>query len=196
MPKRAQPKRKVPATTKLASSAPDLKSENADLRREVERLQRQQTATADVLKIISRSTFDLQVVLDMLVESAGRLCQADMVALARPKGTTYSFEATFGASREYQDFVADHPAAIDRGTGVGRALLEGKIAHIHDVLADVNYTYTEGQKVGGFRTLLGVPLLRDGIPIGAISLQRTTVRPFKTSRLSWLRIRRPSGNCD
>ena len=183
MSKRAQPKRKVPAGRKPASTTPELKKENADLKREVERLQRQQTATADVLKIISRSTFDLQVVLDTLVESSGRLCQADMVALARPKGTTYSFEATFGASREYQEFVASYPAAIDRGTGVGRALVDGKIAHIHDVLADADYTYTEGQKIGGFRTLLGVPLLRDGVPIGAISLQRKTVRPFTDKQI-------------
>jgi GAF domain-containing protein len=152
--------------------------ENTRLLNELQESLQQQTATADVLKVISRSTFDLKTVLSTLVESVARLCEADIVALARPTGATYSFEATFGASREFHEFVATHPATIDRGTAVGRTLVEGKIAHIHDCLADPEYTYLEGVKLSGSRTLLGVPLLREGTPIGVISLQRNTVRPF------------------
>jgi signal transduction histidine kinase len=138
----------------------------------------QQTATADVLKVISRSTFDLQTVLDTLVKSAASLCEADMVIVGRPNGETYYFEASYGYSPEHAEFAAAHPPGIDRGTVSGRALLERKIVHVPDVLADPEYTYGAGQMIGGFRTLLGVPLLREGSPIGFITLGRNSVRPF------------------
>jgi GAF domain-containing protein len=144
----------------------------------------QQTATADVLKVISRSAFDLKSVLQTLVESAARLCEADQAVIGRPKGATYHFEASFGVSPQFTEFVASHPVEFGgRGTVQGRVLLERKIIHIPDILADPEYTYGEGQKIGGWRTALGVPLLREGIPIGAIALLRNSIRPFTDKQI-------------
>ena len=157
--------------------------ENARLLNELRESLQQQTATADVLKVISRSTFDLQTVLQTLVESAAQLCDADKTIITREKnGILYRAEA-YGFPREFMDQVRDTPIKPERGSGVGRALLEGRVIHIPDVKADPEYTFVEHQKLGDFRTLLAVPMLRDGVPSGVVTLTRTEMRPFSDKQI-------------
>ena len=185
---RPEPEPFTPSQIKMVQSFADqaaIAIENARLFNEVkartedlsEALQ-QQTATADVLKVISRSAFDLQTVLDTLVQSAAKLCDADQACVFQRQGDLYRWVSNFGFSPELVAYAEAHPFAAGPGSTTSKVALEGRTIHNPDVLADPNYVASEHQRLGNYRTNLGVPLLREGAPIGVFILTRREVRPF------------------
>jgi GAF domain-containing protein len=157
--------------------------ENARLLHELRESLDQQSATADVLKVISRSTFDLRAVLQTLVESAARFCAADNATVIREKdGLFYTAEA-YGYSRGFLDYIRNTPIKAERGSASGRALIESRVVHIPDVRADPEYTFIEAPRLGDFRTALCVPMLREGVPVGVLTLTRSQVKPFTDKQI-------------
>src|SRR5215468_10533325 len=152
--------------------------ENTRLLNELRESLQQQTATADVLKVISRSTFDLPTVLNTLVESACRLCEGDGSSLWRPDGDAFKLAASFGRSASHIEQMKQISVRPGRNTCLGRVLLERQTVHIRDCQADPEYDVPGILTITGNRAILGVPLLRDGIPVGVLLITRSIVQPF------------------
>ena len=176
----------VSAAARRRPSAAGGETKVTRLERELEDALRQQTATAEILKVISSSTFDLQTVLDRLVETARHLCGADATNIWRPDGNVLKLAASYGHTREFKEFAQQNPITPGRGTVTGRVFLERKTIHIPDVLADKEFTGTGYQSRGRYRSHLGVPMLREGEAIGVFALTRSDVTQYSAKQIELL----------
>jgi GAF domain-containing protein len=157
--------------------------ENARLLNELRESLQQQTATADVLKVISRSTFDLQTVLDTLVQSAANLCRAERTVFMVAKGSFYHHLSDFGFSPEVSAQLMREPVKAIGGSMVARVLAAGAPVHIIDAQTDPHAIMVHRAKLSGTHSFLGVPLMRQGAPIGVLLVQRSAIQPFTDQQI-------------
>src|SRR5262249_38013241 len=165
------------------SDLESLREEVAGLRREQQRALEREAAVRDVIQTIARTTFDLDAVLQTVIDRAVELCRADNGNIARREGDAYRVVAFTSFNPDFERLVRGRVYVPERGSVIGRTLLERRPVQILDVLADPEYALAEIQSAGRYRTLLGVPMLREGIPIGTIVLGRTEVRPFDDAEI-------------
>ena len=157
--------------------------ENTRLFNETKEALERQTATGDVLKIISRSSVDLETVLETLVKTLARLCRADQVYMFHLRHDLWHLIADYGLSVEAREFFETNPFTPGRGSTSGRAAMELRAVSVTDVLQDPEYTLGEQQAIAGYRSTLGVPLLRENTLIGVFSIARTRVEPFGSKEI-------------
>jgi signal transduction histidine kinase len=181
------------AATRIPRSIQRYATENMRLSRELQERTReltealeQQAATSEVLRTISRSHFDLQPVLESLLENAVRLCAAESAVVYRFDGNLQRLTAAYNMSSEFRDYVERNPLPPGRGTAAGRAVLERRTVHIPDVSADPDYRYPAAHTLGNVRSLLAVPMLREGAPMGVMVTWRSEVRPFSGRQVDLL----------
>jgi signal transduction histidine kinase/DNA-binding response OmpR family regulator len=168
---------------KPADKDPAINAEITEIERladELAEVREQLGATCEVLAVIGRSASDLEVVLETVVESARKLCGADAGQVFLVDGDRYRLAYGSGTTAEYREFIASNPVVLDRGTLVGRVGLDRRATQITDVLADPDYGLAEAQRVAGYRTIMGVPMLLDGEVVGVLSVWRTQVHPFSS----------------
>src|SRR4029077_16001330 len=165
----------------------DLQRQLAECRAERDQALEYQTATSDVLTVISRSTFDLQPILDTLVETGQRLCDSDSAALSIREGAVFRYVATRSLDPAWDAFLRARTFAPGRETLAGRVALTGEVAHVPDITADPDYRLPEAATLGKLRTMLGVPLLRDGLVVGTLGLNRQRVELFTERQIELVR---------
>src|SRR5712671_1631420 len=175
--------RKAPTKGKPALADVDGKKEISRLRRELAEALERQKATSDILNAINTSTVELEPILDTIVKTASRLCEAEFANIFKLQGGKYHLAATNSTATAFVKYASKHPLSPGRGSVVGRVALEQKTVHLPDCLSDPEYAVLEYQRAGKYRTTLGVPLQQDGAAVGVIALFRSVVKPFTDKQI-------------